>query len=59
MGAYSRSQNVKNEESIREGELMKYSFKHKKFETRMVVLDKEKLIITKPKNKGNYHYLND
>ena len=39
-------------ECIREGELMKYSFKHKKFDKRIVVLDKEKLIITKPKNKG-------
>lgn len=40
-------------ECIREGELMKFSFKHKKFDKRIVVLDKEKLIITKPKNKGN------
>jgi hypothetical protein len=47
-----RSQSVKNEESIREGELMKYSFRNKKFESRMVVLDKEKLIITKPRDKG-------
>lgn len=39
------------EESVREGELLKYSFKHKKFDKRVVVLDKEKLIITKPKNK--------
>lgn len=41
-----------NEECIREGELLKYSFKHKTFDKRNLVLDKEKLIITKPKNKG-------
>jgi hypothetical protein len=52
-----RSQSVKNEESIREGELMKYSFRHKKFESRVVVLDKEKLIITKPKDKGKLIFL--
>lgn len=50
---FQKSQTVKNDESIREGELMKYSFTNKRFETRMVVLDKEKLIITKPKDKGN------
>ena len=36
-------------ESIREGELLKYSFKHKRFDKRIVTLDKEKLIINKPK----------
>jgi hypothetical protein len=41
-----------NDEGIREGQLMKYSKKYKKFDKRTVVLDKEKLIITKPKNKG-------
>ena len=46
------SQSINQGECIREGELMKYSFKHKKFDKRIVVLDKEKLIITKPKNKG-------
>lgn len=40
------------EECIREGELLKYSLKHKRFDKRLLVLDKEKLIITKPKNKG-------
>jgi hypothetical protein len=38
-------------ECIREGELMKFSIKHKKFDKRIVVLDREKLIITKPRNK--------
>lgn len=44
-----------NDECIREGELQKYSFKHKKFDKRTLVLDKEKLIITKPKNKGKIY----
>jgi len=37
---------------LREGELLKYSLKHKRFDKRLLTLDKEKLIITKPKNKG-------
>ena len=38
-----------NKESIREGELLKYSFKNEKFEKRYVILDKEKLLIKKSK----------
>lgn len=41
-----------NEECIREGELLKYSFKHKRFDKRTVILDKEKLIIIRSKTKN-------
>jgi hypothetical protein len=40
------------EECLREGELLKYSHKHKRWDRRIVKLDKNKLIIIKPKNKG-------
>ena len=40
------------DDCIREGELLKYSMKHKRFDKRLLVLDKEKLIITKLRNKG-------
>jgi hypothetical protein len=42
---------------LREGELLKYSLKHKRFDKRLLTLDKEKLIITKPKNKGRNLFL--
>jgi hypothetical protein len=41
-----------SEECIREGELLKYSFKHKRFDKRTVILDKEKLIIIRAKTKN-------
>jgi hypothetical protein len=40
------------DETIREGELLKYSKKYKKYNRRNLVLDPSKLIITKPTNKG-------
>ena len=52
---YINSQNYQmshEDDCIREGELLKYSMKHKRFDKRLLVLDKEKLIITKPRNKG-------
>jgi hypothetical protein len=39
------------EDCIREGELLKYSRKHKKYDRRIVKLDKNKLVITKLKAK--------
>ena len=39
------------DETIREGELLKYSKKYKKYNRRNLVLDPSKLIITKPTNK--------
>lgn len=45
-----------NEESIREGDLMKFSNKKKTFEKRKVIIDKKKLIIEKKSKNGKKIY---
>lgn len=44
-----------NKETIREGELLKYSFSNHKFEKRYIMLDKDKLVLRK--NKENELYV--
>lgn len=51
--SYQKIMNIVNpEEIIREGELKKYSFRQKKFVSRTVLMDKDKLMLTMNYNKN-------